>query len=112
MRVDEKSDIRNDKARFADNGITKIIHQSWKDKNIQYHIYKKHWVDSWQQKNPEWDYRLWTDEDNLNLVKNHYPQYLDLYNSYEKGVDKADIARFFYMHKYGGLYVDVDFKWL
>jgi mannosyltransferase OCH1-like enzyme len=112
IEVDEKSDIRNDKARFADNGITKIIHQSWKDKNIPYHIYKKHWVDSWKQKNPEWDYRLWTDEDNLNLVKNHYPQYLDLYNSYEKGVDKADIARFFYMHKYGGIYVDLDFRCL
>ena len=112
IEIDEKSDIRNDSSKFSQVGLTKIIHQSWKDKNIPYHIYKKHWVDSWQQKNPDWEYRLWTDEDNLNLVKNDYPQYLDLYNSYEKGVDKADIARFFYMHKYGGIYVDLDFRCL
>ena len=107
LEIDKKSDIRNNYSKFNEVGLTKIIHQSWKDENIPYHIYKKHWIDSWQEKNPNWEYRFWTDKDNLNLVKNHYPQYLDLYNSYEKGVDKADIARFFYMHKYGGIYVEV-----
>lgn len=112
LEIDKKSDIRNDCSKFNKVGLTKIIHQSWKDENIPYHIYKKHWIDSWQEKNPDWEYRFWTDADNLNLIKNHYPQYLDLYNSYEKGVDRADIARFFYMHKYGGVYVDLDFRCL
>ena len=92
--------------------ITKIIHQSWKTNDIPYNTYKKDWIDSWLKKNPDWDYKLWTDEDNRNLIKNHYPEYLDLYDSYEVGVSRADIARYFYMHKYGGVYVDLDFKCL
>ena len=92
--------------------IKKIIHQSWKTKDIPHSIYKKEWVDSWKQENPEWEYRLWTDEDNRNLVKKYYSQYLHLYDGYERSIAKADISRFFYMHKYGGLYADLDFKCL
>lgn len=114
--IDEKSDIRNDGSVFLytepENNITKIIHQSWKTKDIPHSIYKKEWIDSWKQKNPDWEYKFWTDEDNRNLVKNHYPQYLELYDSYERPIAKADISRFFYMHKYGGLYVDLDFMCL
>ena len=96
----------------ADFNITKIIHQSWKTKDIPYSVYKKEWIDSWKQKNPDWEYKFWTDEDNRNLVEKYYPQYLELYDSYERPIAKADISRFFYLHKYGGLYVDLDFMCL
>ena len=116
LKEDQKSDIRNSFNKFDAEPnkpkLTKIIHQSWKDRDIPFHIYKENWIDSWKNLNPEWEYKLWTDEDNLNLVKDHYPEFLELYTSYEKGVDKADIARFLYMHKYGGIYVDLDFKCL
>jgi len=112
VEIDEKSDIRNDASKFSQVGLTKIIHQSWKTKDIPYSIYKKEWADSWRQKHPDWEYKFWTDEDNRNLVKAHYPQYLKLYDGYERAIAKADISRFFYMHKYGGLYVDLDFMCL
>jgi mannosyltransferase OCH1-like enzyme len=110
--VDSNSDIRNNQEKFKEQEITKIIHQSWKDTNVPNHIYKKDWVDSWREKNPEWKYILWTDQANRNLIKCHYPKYLEMYDSYENPIDKADIARFFYMHRYGGIYVDLDFKCL
>ena len=112
VKPDTKSDIRNSNDKFTDSLIPKIIHQSWKTNDIPHDIYKKEWIDSWLKKNPDWEYKLWTDEDNRNLIKEHYPQYLDLYDSYQTGVSKADIARYFYMHKYGGVYVDLDFKCL
>lgn len=127
--IDEKSDIRHDQSFFKETqnnchtikpkstkqpskNITKLIHQSWKTKNIPHSIYKKEWIDSWKQKNPGWEYKFWTDEDNRNLVKEFYPQYLELYDSYERPIAKADISRFFYMHKHGGLYADLDFMCL
>tara|TARA_R110001599_G_scaffold133843_1_gene311477 strand:- start:344 stop:2539 length:2196 start_codon:yes stop_codon:yes gene_type:complete len=110
--IDNNSDIRNNQDKFEEQKITKIIHQSWKDRNIPNHIYKKDWVESWKNKNPDWQYVLWTDENNRDLVKNHYPEYLEIYDSYENPIDRADVARFFYMHRYGGVYVDLDFKCL
>ena len=110
--IDKNSDIRNDVDKFEEVSLTKIIHQTWKTKDIPYDIYSKNWIESWKKINPDWEYKLWSDEDNRNLVRDHYPEYLELYDSYERPIAKADIIRFFYMHKFGGLYVDLDFKCL
>ena len=110
--IDKNSDIRNDVDKFEEVSLTKIIHQTWKTKDIPYDIYPKNWVESWRKNNPDWEYKLWSDEDNRSLVRDYYPEYLELYDSYERPIAKADIIRFFYMHKFGGLYVDLDFKCL
>lgn len=110
--IDKNSDIRNNVDKFEEVSLTKIIHQTWKVNDIPYDIYPKNWVDSWKKLNPGWDYKFWTDEDNRNLILKDYPQYLELYDSYERPIAKADIVRLFYMHKFGGLYVDLDFKCL
>lgn len=110
--IDKNSDIRNDVDKFEEVSLTKIIHQTWKTKDIPYDIYPKNWIDSWKKLNSDWEYKFWTDEDNRNLILKDYPQYLELYDSYERPIAKADIVRLFYMHKFGGLYVDLDFKCL
>ena len=46
--------------------------------------------------------RLWTDEDNRRLVTEHYPWFLDTYDSLPKPVMKADASRYLYMHHMGG----------
>ena len=46
--------------------------------------------------------RLWTDDDNRQLVKEHYPWFLDTYDSLPKPVMKADASRYLYMHHIGG----------
>ena len=48
-------------------------------------------------------HRLWTDEDNYNLIKDHYAWFLDTYQSLPKPVMKADSARYLYMYHIGGL---------
>lgn len=47
-------------------------------------------------------HRLWTDEDNYNLIKDHYAWFLDTYESLSKPVMKADSARYLYMYHIGG----------
>jgi len=52
---------------------------------------------------------FWTDRDNETLVREHYPQFLDFYRQLTPGIKMADFARFLYMHRFGGGYVDLDF---
>ncbi len=85
----------------------KYIHQSWKDVNIPQKFMG--WVQSWKTQYPKSEYSLWTDEDNLNLVKLRYPELLEVYNSYNRHIKRCDAARYLYMYVYGGLYVDLDF---
>jgi len=89
--------------------IPRIIHQSWKDENIPFDVYKKSWIDSWQIYHPGWEKMFWTDVQNAALVKDYYPDFYDFYTSLSPNIKKADFCRFLYMHKYGGVYVDLDF---
>jgi mannosyltransferase OCH1-like enzyme len=106
-----KSPEETGRTSGSSGDFTRIIHQSWKDENLPYHVYKKEWIDSWLRYNPDWEYRLWTDEDNNALVGNHFEWFLPTFEKYSN-IQKADAARYFYLYKYGGLYVDLDFECL
>ena len=88
----------------------KIIHQSWKTYEIP-DLYKP-WVDSWKKYNPDYQYVLYDDRDNRELVKNYYPQYLSVYDSFPLEIYRADFVRYLYLHRYGGIYADLDFECL
>lgn len=85
-----------------------IIHQTWKTKEIP-EKWKMH-VASWQkfcvEKN--YGYKLWTDDDNRNLIADHYAWFLAFYDGYKYPIQRADAIRYFILHKFGGVYVDCD----
>ena len=39
-----------------------------------------------------------------------YPEYLALYDGYSYGIQRADVMRLFFLHKYGGIYIDLDIE--
>lgn len=88
--------------------IPKIIHQTWKDKNIpeKYLDFQS----SWKTHLPDWEYRLWTDEDNRDFLEKNYEWFLPIYDGYSKPIMRADAIRYFWMYHFGGLYVDLDFE--
>lgn len=93
--------------------MTRIIHQTWKAAdNIPRQKYPEAWQESWSGLHPEWEYRFWTDGDNLDLVETHYPEFLAGYRKIGVGVIKSDIARVLYLHRFGGMYADMDFACL
>lgn len=86
--------------------IPKVIHQIWLGSPFP-ERFKKNQL-SWQKYNPDWEFKLWTDEE----VK-----CLRLYNQeqYDKATnfgEKSDILRYELLYRYGGLYVDIDFECL
>jgi len=68
------------------------------------------WIETWTQKHPTWQHWFWTLHDIRQLVIRHYPDYLTLYDSYESSVFRADAGRYFILHRYGGVYVDLDME--
>jgi len=90
--------------------IPKIIHQIW------YQGYDKlpekyhHMQQSWRELHPHWTYYLWDREKIEQLIVESYP---DVYNTYTKlpqMIQKIDLAKYVILHKYGGVYVDMDMK--
>lgn len=58
-----------------------------------------------REMHPAWEYKLWTDEANRKLVKEHYPWLLETYDSFPENIMRADTARVLYMHHYGGKFM-------
>jgi len=90
--------------------IPKIIHQTWKTTNLPERV--KNWHEKIKQLHPGWQIILWTDEDNLALVKEHFPHLLDSYNSLQYNIMRVDLIRYMFMTKYGGYYLDLDYELL
>uniref|UniRef100_A0A1I8H9W2 Glycosyltransferase family 92 protein n=1 Tax=Macrostomum lignano TaxID=282301 RepID=A0A1I8H9W2_9PLAT len=49
-----------------------------------------------------------SDEDNLLLVRDKAPDFLDHYLRYTQSIQRADSVRYLYLYHYGGLYTDLD----
>ena len=91
--------------------MIKNIFQTWKSKTIHQPILKK-WQESWKKYNPDFEYVLWDDDDNRKFITEHFPSFLEIYNSYNVEIKRADAVRYFYLYKYGGVYADLDFECL
>lgn len=88
--------------------IPRIIHQTWKNKRIP-----KRFLDfseGWRHCHPGWEWRLWTDADNLRFVKERYPSILDHYTSFPCHIQRVDFIRYLILRTYGGVYVDLDLQ--
>ncbi|KAJ1309482.1 hypothetical protein OPQ81_006257 [Rhizoctonia solani] len=85
---------------------SRFIHQSWKTHQVKPPNVPL--ADSWRLAYPEWDYVLWDDADNKELVRVLYPQLLTTYEALPREIYRADFVRNLYMHAFGGIYADLD----
>lgn len=93
------------------NQIPKIIHQTapadrakWKDEWVTCHsTWKKHFPED------EYQHIMWYDEDLDNFIKKEFGWFYPLYSKYSPNIKKIDIARYFILYKYGGIYADMDY---
>lgn len=58
---------------------------------------------------PEWQYKMWGDDDNQALFESVFPQYLNEYLQLPM-IARTDIARCLYLYVHGGVYFDTDFR--
>lgn len=86
--------------------IPKTVHQTWKTDQIP-EAWRPYQA-SWTTAQPHWQYRLWTDTDNRQLIEDHYPWFLPTYEAFPRQIQRVDAAKYFILHAYGGVYADLD----
>lgn len=80
--------------------IPRLLHQSWTSTELPAKF--EHWSDSCRRAHPNWEWVLWTDKDNEQLVKTHFPWLLQTYRDLPGVIYKADLVRNLYMYMFGG----------
>ncbi|KAJ2902671.1 glycosyltransferase family 32 protein [Zalerion maritima] len=99
--------------------IPKIIHQTWLtcpvpdllSGNCTTKPIPEKWVKaqkSVQDFNEEYEYKLWSDKDSREFLEERYPWFLPTWDTYQYPVQRADAIRYFALHHYGGIYIDLD----
>ena len=88
--------------------INKYIHQTYKSDKLPSQW--RQYFDGWSVNHPDFVHVLWSDEDNLNLVKQCYPQFVKCYNWLPLMIQKTDFVRLMYLHQFGGIYADLDYE--
>ncbi len=86
--------------------IPKIIWQTMKTNQVPAVL--KDYTDTWIDKNPEYEYRFFDNEDIIAFIESDFPDYLGAYKKIKYGASKADLWRYLIMYKYGGVYADMD----
>lgn len=69
----------------------------------------KKYRDSWITKNSSWTYMCWNLDRCRGLMKYCYPQHIEMYDKYPYDIQRCDAVRYFILHRYGGLYADMDY---
>lgn len=86
--------------------IPRIIHQTWNTPEIPDNL--REFQHSWRAHHPGFEYRLWTEADNLGLIQQHYPEFTGYFTKLTPYILKMDFIRAVYMHHQGGIYSDLD----
>ena len=88
--------------------IPKIIHQTFKTKNLPLELQEV--VFRLKEACPTFEHRLYDDDDMYNFIKDNYDEEtLSLYNMINPklGMAKADFFRYLLIYKVGGFYFDI-----
>jgi len=92
------------KSNKEGNNIPKIIHQIWL--GGKFPAKYQEFTNTWLEKNPDWEWKLWTDDDVEDFGIKNIKQFNDAPNL---GM-KSDIFRYEILYRHGGLYIDTDFE--
>ena len=84
--------------------IPRVFHQIWVGPDPVLDGFDV-WRESWARHHPEWELRLWTDENLPSGLRNS-----QVYERERHAVERADILRLELVFRYGGVYLDADLE--
>lgn len=96
----------NDKKIVLPQIIPKIIIQTWKSNNIPDRYIPL--IKNIKNNNPDYEYKLFTDEDIEYFLKSNYSEYYETYKNLPIKIQKIDYFRYIAIYHYGGFYMDLD----
>jgi inositol phosphorylceramide mannosyltransferase catalytic subunit len=90
--------------------IPLILHQTSKSSTLSEPTAS--YANSWRRINPRLKYQLFDDRACREFVNDIFPQYLNTYDSFAFGVQRADFFRYLAVYHFGGIYCDTDMECL
>ena len=86
---------------------SRILHQSWRSCELPSR--QALWRERCNRVLPAgWQLWLWTDEDNRELIAREFPSFLRFYDKLDVMIKRADAVRYFYLYRFGGVYMDTE----
>ena len=102
--TNKKTEVFNKDFFYINKKIPKIIHLTYKNKNIPQSV-----IDKWTEIYPQYDIKIYDNNDCINFLYKEFGQeYVDIFNFIKDGPIKADFWRVCILYKYGGIYSDID----
>lgn len=88
--------------------IYKNLHQIW----LRGPLPEKYlsWIETTKSLHPDWTYKLWSGEEIRNLIEKRHDWFISIYDNYPYDIQRCDVARYFILYEYGGLYLDLDIE--
>ena len=86
--------------QLSNASVPKLIHQSWSSRELPPKF--QTWSDTWRSNHPDWEWVLWTDQDNKALVDRYFPWFKEAYEELRGEIFRADAVRNMYMYAFGG----------
>jgi len=81
--------------------------KTWSDKKPEmFSVY----VQSLKEKNPEYDYMFFKDEQIDEFLQSYYPHYYETYMKLPMNIQKVDFCRYVILYHFGGFYFDLDIQ--
>ncbi len=94
--------------RWSDSNLPKKLHQQWWPGNISgMHAL---WANNTRNVFADLQYKLWTIHDMREHIATHYSWFIPIYDAYRSDMFRADAARYFVLHYFGGVYLDTDYE--
>lgn len=111
IRADARPGVLNGQALDAHaeqpvEKIPRIIHQTWKTEELPPRW--KEVREACEAMMSDYQYMLWTDASSREFIAREYPWFLETFDAYPYNIQRADAIRYFVLHKYGGVYMDLD----
>lgn len=93
------------------SGIPKIIHHICPRDFKRWH---KSWFIGYESTlkafpSDEYTHMHWYDDELDKFIEKEYPWFLPIFNAYDVNIKRIDMVRPFFLYKYGGIYLDMDY---
>lgn len=90
--------------------IPKIIHQTAMTDETKWHPDWKRCSDTWKTYFPDWEFKIWNDEEIDSFMKINYPDIYPVFCKFPRQIFRVDMWRYYVLYHYGGMYVDMDYE--
>lgn len=97
---------------LTETKIPSIVHQTWKTNELlDFQTQnRENFISKLGLIEPDLQFPLYTDRDFDEFVETHYDWFLPTWNKLSPFIKKVDTIRYMWLHKYGGIYLDLDVR--